>query len=228
MKRFSVVPLITLAILLVFNLGCEPDDPDDPYPPPNIDFGEMMDTRDAQKYKTIEIGTQTWIAENLKYLPSVLPSSAESQTAPYYYVYGYAGTSVSEAKATDNFKTYGVLYNLPAALIACPPGWHLPSDAEWTTLTNFLGDNAGGKMKSTILWSSPNAGATNQSGWSGLPGGGRNYFGNYSLGRLGSWWSASKGSAGGAWSRGLYHSSGDVGRSANHLDHGFSVRCLKD
>ncbi len=232
MKKFIISPLILLAMLFVFSMGCEPDDPDNPYPPPNInhDFGEMTDPRDGQKYKTIEIGAQTWMAENLKYLPAVSPSSARSRTEPYYYVYDYEGTSVSEAKATDNFKTYGALYNWPAALNACPSGWHLPSDAEWTTLTSFLGDNAGGKMKSTSsLWRSPNTGATNESGWSGLPGGRRNHAGSfYLLGSYGYWWSASENLAEGAWSRYLYDDYGYVRRYYYDKAYGFSVRCLRD
>ncbi|MDD4178128.1 MAG: FISUMP domain-containing protein, partial [Bacteroidales bacterium] len=77
--------------------------------------------------------------ENLAYLPNVSQPDDGSQTSPFYYVYGYEGFSVPEAKTTPNYQTYGVLYNWPAALTACPQGWHLPSDNEWTILTDYLG-----------------------------------------------------------------------------------------
>ncbi|MBS0010414.1 MAG: hypothetical protein KFF49_03335, partial [Bacteroidales bacterium] len=71
-------------------------------------------------------------------LPSVSLSTEGNYTDPYYYVYGYEGSNVSEAKATINYQTYGVLYNWPAALTACPDGWHLPTDAERPSLSLSL------------------------------------------------------------------------------------------
>ncbi len=105
----------------------------------------LVDQRDGQKYFTVQIGNQCWMAENLAYLPSVSPSSAGSNTTPYYYVYDYQGTDVSTAKATVNYQTYGVLYNWAAAMDGepsnnnvpsgvqgvCPTGWHIPGDEEW-------------------------------------------------------------------------------------------------
>ena len=79
------------------------------------------------------------MAENLKYLPSVVGSATGSLTNPYYYVYDYNGTDVATAKATTNYQTYGVLYNWTAATTACPAGWHLPSDEEFKTLEKYLG-----------------------------------------------------------------------------------------
>ena len=111
----------------------------------------FTDNRDGNVYSFVTIGDQVWMSENLKYLPSVVDRATYSNTDPYYYVYGYNGTDVPAAKATDNYKTYGVLYNWPAAIDACPSGWHLPSDAEWTQLTNYLGGEggAGAKLKAT-------------------------------------------------------------------------------
>ena len=111
--------------------------------------GVFTDARDGKVYKTITIGTQTWMAENLAYLPSVSHSFTSSFDFPVYYVYGYDGNSVSAAKASANYITYGVLYNWEAAKIACPSGWHLPTDAEWTILENYLGTTAGDKLKET-------------------------------------------------------------------------------
>lgn len=119
---------------------------------------DLIDNRDWRVYKTVKIGTQVWMAENLAYLPSVSPASSGSTTSPFYYVYDYNGTDVNAAKATLNYKTYGVLYNWPAALNGespsnsvpsgvkgiCPIGWHLPSFAEWQILTNYLTNNGYG------------------------------------------------------------------------------------
>ncbi|NLP20778.1 MAG: hypothetical protein GX378_08455, partial [Bacteroidales bacterium] len=181
----------------------------------------VYDARDGNAYKTVKIGNQIWLAENLKYLPSVVGPSTGSQSTPYYYVYGYDGTNVTDAKATSNYTTYGVLYNWPAAMAGsassnanpsgvqgvCPAGWHLPSDAEWTELTDYLGGKsvAGGKLKETgtTHWASQNTGATNETGFTALPGGGRygndDYF--YSIGSFGDWWSASESYPGNAWYR---------------------------
>src|SRR5574344_2484117 len=160
----------------------------------SIVYSTIKDARDNQTYRIVTIGSQTWMAENLKYLPSVVGPRTGSKTTPHYYVYGYNGTNVTDAKATANYNTYGVLYNWPAAMNGaassttnpsgvqgvCPDGWHLPSNAEWTELTDYLGGYsvAGGKLKATGtieagtgLWYDRNTGATNETGFTGLPGG---------------------------------------------------------
>ncbi|MEI6275078.1 MAG: FISUMP domain-containing protein [Prolixibacteraceae bacterium] len=144
---------------------------------------------DGRTYAYKTIGTQTWMVENLAYLPSVSPSTQKSSTSQLYYVSGYQGTDVTAAKTKANYTTYGVLYNGPAALKACPPGWHLPKNREWRTLLDYLGTSAGGKMKETgtIHWSSPNTGATNSSGFQALAGGAS----SEQLGLKGVFWSAS-------------------------------------
>ena len=111
----------------------------------------FVDPRDGNNYKFIKIGDQTWMAENLAYLPSVSPESDTSglNNQSSYLVYDYYGYNVSEAKSTTNYQTYGVLYNWHAAVDGCPTGWHLPSLAEWTQLIDYLGGSgvAGGKLK---------------------------------------------------------------------------------
>jgi len=89
-------------------------------------------------YPYATIGTQTWMIENLAYLPSVSTSHNGSENEPYYYVYGYEGNNVDSAKAYAYYKKYGVLYNWVAARQACPSGWHLPSEQEMKQLTDFL------------------------------------------------------------------------------------------
>jgi len=192
---------------------------------------DFTDSRDGHVYKIIKINTQTWMAENLAYLPSVSQSSNGSDSSPYYYVYGYEGSIVSEAKATANYGTYGVLYNWPAALTACPSGWHSPTDAEWTILTDYLASSAGGLMKETgtTHWVSPNTGATNASGFTALPGGSRDSYGGfYSLGDIAHFWSASENGTSYAWNRDLDSGTAGVWRNSPYRSYGCSVRCLQN
>ena len=187
-------------------------------------------THQGYTYNTIGIGNQVWMAENLKYLPSVIGPSTGSNTAPYYYVYGYDGTNVNDAKATTNYQTYGVLYNWTAAQTACPTGWHLPTDAEWTELTYFVGgaENAGTLLKSQNGWYD-NGNGTDQYGFTALPGGNRSSNGSFnSIGVNGYWWSASEAGTNIAWYRGMSYYSSYVYRSDLNKEYGFSVRCVRD
>jgi len=183
------------------------------------------------------IGEQCWFSENCRYLPEVSPSSDGNISDPYYYVNGFEGADVIAAQATDNYSTYGVLYNWPAVMTEgiCPSGWHIPTDGEFTELTDFLGgeDVAGAKMKEAGYdhWDAPNTGATNSSGWTGLPGGIRyaGAFGdpNYS----GVWWSASEELDAEwpfSWGRGLYNGSDDVYRDSDPKAYAYSARCVRD
>ncbi|MDY0143043.1 MAG: FISUMP domain-containing protein [Bacteroidales bacterium] len=210
-------------------------------------FGSFTDSRDGTEYQTITIGNQEWMAENLKYLPSVVGPATGSQTTAYYYVYGYDGTDVTAAKATANYTTYGVLYNWPASMAGsassaanpsgvqgvCPTGWHLPSDAEWTQLTDYLGGESvtGDKLKETgtTHWNSPNTDATNETGFTALPGGSRDFDGSFGyIGLYGYWWSATEGNASYAWNRRMSYDNSNVLRSSYGKELGFSVRCLRD
>ncbi|HCV50391.1 MAG TPA: hypothetical protein DGP89_03520, partial [Saprospirales bacterium] len=97
-------------------------------------------SHDNYAYSTVQIGDQCWFSENCRYLPSVT-AYEDSNDVPMYYVYDYEGTDVGAAKATDNYETYGVLYNWPAVMTEgiCPSGWHIPSDGEWQTMEISLG-----------------------------------------------------------------------------------------
>ena len=211
--------------------------------------GTFIDSRDGNEYNWVQIGDQVWMAENLAYLPSVnmVADGSEDAAGSYYYVYGYDGTNVADAKATDNYATYGVLYNWTAAMDGeassttnpsgiqgvCPAGWHVPSDAEWTELTDYLGGEsvAGGKLKETgtTHWASPNTGATNETGFTALPGGYRNVDGTFGdIGSYGHWWSATEFNAASAWYRYVGDDHSDVGRSRYFKEVGFSVRCVRD
>jgi uncharacterized protein (TIGR02145 family) len=133
-----------------------------------------------------------------------------------------------------NGAIYGKLYNWYAVNDSrglAPAGWHIPSDVEWTTLGTHLGGNAvaGGKMKTTgTTWNSPNSGATNESGYSGLPGGFRNTGAFFNDGTNGNWWSATQTSTINAWSRNLTNTSSTLFRNFNKKSNGYSVRCLRD
>ena len=143
---------------------------------------DIVDSRDSQTYGTVQIGDQCWTSKNMAYLPSVSPSSVSNFTTPVYYVYDYQGTDTTEAKTQTNFTTYGVLYNYPAAMTACPAGSHLPSHEEFTTLeravctsstcaTDFPYDYT------TMGWFGTNEGtnlsAGGSSGFNGILGGAR-------------------------------------------------------
>lgn len=199
----------------------------------------FTDARDGNVYQTVTIGNQVWMAENLRYLPSVVGPDVNSITVPYYYVYGYYGSNVSAAKATSNYSTYGVLYNWIAAINACPAGWHLPTDAEWTELTTYLGGEsvAGGKLKATGfleagtgLWYDPNTGATNETDFSALPGGHRSFisFGFQYENGGGFWWSATENSSDDAMYREMEYIYPRVTRFFFNKAEGYSVRCVKD
>ena len=231
--------------LLLFSCGPQEN------PDLGIVFGSFTDSRDGKVYKTVTIGEQVWMAENLAYLPSVVGPATESYTDPYYYVYGYDGTSVATAKATTNYQTYGVLYNWPAALTACPSGWHLPSDAEWTQLEEYLiangynydGTTTGNKIaKSMANYSGWNTSTVtgaigntdypeywNKSGFSALPGGYRRYYGSFlDIGSYGDWWSSTQYNTLGAWYRTLSYYHSGVRRYDLDKENGFSVRCVRD
>ena len=194
------------------------------------DNGTFKDTRDNQSYKWVRIGEQIWMAQNLGWLPSVSPGSTLSETEPHYYVFDYAGTVTMDAKAAANFTSYGALYNWPAARRACPEGWHLPSDAEWTTLTDILGGAAvaGRKMKSSTGWVGTGNGVDSV-GFNALPAGGLDHkYGFVGMTYLAAFSSDTENSATTAWYRGLIHTDSKVNRNNTMKSDGYSVRCVKD
>ena len=185
------------------------------------------------KAQEIKIGSQTWTTKNLevtKYrngeeIPQVKNKKkwANLTTGAWCYY----------ENKTANGTTYGKLYNWfavndPRGL--APKGYHIPTDAEWTILTDYLGGDtiAGTKMKSTSGWDN-NGNGTNTSGFAGLPGGFRYYNVYFDLiGAYGFWWSSSENDTSGAWSRDLFNNSGNVARYYDDKRSGFSVRCLRD
>jgi len=205
---------------------------------------------DGRTYKTVIINGKEWMAENLAYLPAVHPPFFGSNTEPYYYVYGYFGSNVDSAKQQPEYTTYGVLYNWPAAMTACPPGWHLPTDAEWTELENYLiengfnfdgtttGNEIAKSLAATTHWDTDsvigtignNPSLNNKCGFSALPGGYRFNIGTFiSSGSSGLWCSATESSAKVAWCRVMLSSLSSVERiNFLYKEVGSSVRCVRD
>jgi uncharacterized protein (TIGR02145 family) len=225
-----------------------------------LSYGIVSDI-DGNTYKTIQIGTQVWMAENLrttKYgdgsnIPVVADESQWednwnnekplSQPMMCWY---------NNDQATYTANKFGALYNWYAINPAtngnknvCPTGWHVPTDADWTTLTTYLGGeyDAGGKLKSTgdTYWYAPNKGATNTSGFSGLPGGYRtgrpslmiSFRNNKTFDEesfKGGWWSSMEVSTDTnlAWYRYLGYNYVGAGRDKAVKVNGYSVRCLRD
>jgi uncharacterized protein (TIGR02145 family) len=179
--------------------------------------GTFTDTRDGQTYKTITIedplkGTNvTWMAQNLNY-------------------------KTPDSWAYNNDESYrkglGLLYSWNAAMKACPTGWHLPSDAEWTSLINEFGGSskAGESLKSTKGWDL-NGNGTNSSGFNALPGGHYNNDGSFNgIQMIGFWWSSSSGDTDHAWWWGIYFNRNKVISYIDEINKkdGLSIRCVKD
>lgn len=186
---------------------------------------------DGNIYNTVKIGTQCWMAENLRI-----------GECPVYNDYdwgqmnlsGAPGVCVDYQNNPSNSVMYGKLYTWMAVYDGnlCPTGWHVPSDGEWTTLATFLGGEkmAGGKLKEagTIHWPKPNSGATNETGFSAIPTGFRYDSGGFSVGTMSAqFWSTTGIFNGTAYYRTLNYESVGIGRNIGDMGNAFSVRCLK-
>jgi uncharacterized protein (TIGR02145 family) len=185
---------------------------------------------------SVSIGTQIFTNSNLDVTTYRDGTEIPEVTDPTAWAALTTGAWCYYANNTANGVIYGKLYNWYAVNDVrglAPLGYHVPSDAEWTTLTTYLGGEsvAGGKMKSTgtSLWTSPNTDATNSSGFSGLPGGFR--FNNgpfYFIGNYGYWWSSSESDTPSAWYRTLNYNNGGAYRGNFYKTDGVSVRLIKD
>jgi len=174
-----------------------------------IETATLTDSRDGKKYKTVKIGTQTWMAENLNY---------------------DASGSVCYDNNPANCAKYGRLYNWETAKKVCPSGWHLPSNSEWEELGKAVGGEkiAGKKLKAKSDWNE-NGNGMDEFGFAALPGGhyAGGKFGN--VGYHGNWWSASEGDANHAYRRYMYYYYDGAFWDYYDKDYYlFSVRCTKD
>jgi uncharacterized protein (TIGR02145 family) len=210
---------------------------------PSKAYGTMTD-QEGNVYKTIVIGTQEWMAENLKTAiyrnGNLIPEFPDNQ---------WQNLTIGSL-SSYNFESqydcpYGKLYNWYAVTDSrklCPAGWHIPTDDEWSVLINYLDPNAegginlpniaGAKLKSAgnQYWEAPNQDATNESGFSALPAGLRDVNGQFQVnGKYAIWWSSSENDSVTAWCRFLLWTDGTVYRQEPGLKQpGYSVRCIKD
>jgi len=196
---------------------------------------------DGNVYKTVKIGNQWWMAENLKVTHyrngDIIPNVIDDDE----WFHLTSGAYCNYNNDTSNVAIYGSLYDWYAVVDIrniAPDGWHAPTDNEWQKLVNYLGGNtlAGGRMKSkgTVndgdgLWYEPNVGATNESGFSALPGGGRTFdVANDVIGSYAYFWSTKNYHSYYGWHRYLHYNKADVYRYNYYNQFGFSVRCIKD
>ena len=237
-RIFRSDPVILMMLIIAIyacDNGCDP--PVD-FPPQ----GTFTDSRDNRQYRYLTIGTQIWMGENLAWLPEVTHPDSASLVKKCYYVCGYFGENVSEAKSTPAYSAVGVRYNWPAAVNggsgtgdtmigeqgACPPGWHVPGDQEWAVLEQCLGmsegetqkdgwrysGDVGGKLKEAgyAHWAQPNFGATDSSGFTAIPGGSNNRTAGLCL--------LTKGEGATFWTATNYNTTQSWYRSLSHIDAG--------
>jgi uncharacterized protein (TIGR02145 family) len=221
--KFTTLPIDTIKI---FN--------------PDLTYGTVSDI-DGNTYKTIQIGTQLWMAENLKVTKYRDGSSIQNIKDKYTWSVDTIGAYCTYDNNLYG-ATFGYLYNYYTVADKrnlCPIGWHVPTDSEWTILTTYLGGEifAGSKLKETGMthWQSPNTDATNETGFTALPGGFLDgfysYYGFNGIGTLGVWWSSTMSSNLTSLTANLYYydSGFIVGGYQSHLLYdGISVRCVKN
>jgi len=217
---------------------------------PEPDCGPETGTEtdiDGNIFHTIKIGDQWWMMENLKvtHYRNGDPIPNVTDGATWYGL--TTGAYCEYDNNPGNVATYGRLYNWYAvddSRNIAPAGWHVPTDADWKQLEMYLGlsqveaDSLGwrgtdesGKLKEagTTHWASPNTGATNESGFTALPGGYRYATGYFlNMGNYAGFWSSTEKDSGGAWNRYLYYNNMQVLRNTHDKRGGFSVRCVRD
>jgi uncharacterized protein (TIGR02145 family) len=230
--RIRFILLIVVGIVIILTNSCKKDVKYDIY------------DIDGNGYYTVTIGMQVWMAENLKttkYNNGInIPNVTDIDTWAYLSIPAYCwyGNDIA------NKPTYGALYNWYTVERGnlCPTGWHVPTDAEWHAMENYVdpsindpnamgerGTDGGTKLKATSNWNS-GGNATDNFGFSALPGGGRYSFSGsfYFEGYYGYWWSSTETGASSAWSRLMMFDYGSVFRYAYDKRDGYSVRCVKD
>jgi len=223
--KTKIILLLQLVFLLLVAVNCSKKEEEQP-------AEESCRDINGNEYLTIKIGSQVWMAENLRTThyrngDKILYVSDSQQwdnltTGAYTY---YNNEEI-------NMNTYGCLYNWHVANDSrniAPEGWHVPTEAEWITLINYL-QGSGGKMKEegTTHWQSPNTGATNESGFTALPGGQHIGWGFYHLGTNGYWWSVTEYDSTSGINLTLYHDNSDWWLSDFYKTDGFSIRCIMD
>jgi uncharacterized protein (TIGR02145 family) len=223
-KKHRICYNAILLLLLISVFGCEKDKTP-------VYSGETVTDVDGNLYNTVKIGDQLWMAEDLK-----VGKYNDGTTIPYIIEKAaWVNTSTGACCWYNNEKSWGTLYNWYAVNTdkLAPAGWHVATDEDYTTLTDFLGGEnvAGGILKETggEQWDTPNSGATNEYWFTALPGGFRQNDGSFSsFGSGGFWWSSTDFDGVNSWSRYLIWNGSNITRGHYEKRVGFSVRCIKD
>ena len=213
---------------------------------------------EGYSYETVQFitpyATQCWFAENLRYLPSVSPANVGSATEPHYYVHGYSGTNVTNAKNTERYQLYGALYNWTAAVAACPSGWRLPTDTDWMRMEVYLGMSSA-EVFDTDKWRGTDEGSKlagyyylwgpayppetipitnhpsfNTSGFNSPPSGRGDYTQNgFSTdGYMAHWWTGGEVTTNDAYYRAIYYNKTTIYKNLGNKGMAYAVRCMKD
>jgi uncharacterized protein (TIGR02145 family) len=221
--KYRIVKLLFLTCLCAALSGCH---------------SNTVKDIDGNRYKTVTIGTQVWMKENLKTTRyndgTLIPLVTDYDAWTGLITPAFCWYNNDQA----NKNVYGALYNWYAVSTGklCPVGWHVSDDSEWIEMKIALdgagfSENAGGILKEagTSHWKSPNTGANNKTGFTALPGGYRSYNGSYSyLGIYGYWWSSNQFMESNVYFWNLRYKSGLAFKYIAEKPNGFSVRCLKD
>lgn len=235
-----------MGLSLLFLTSCSKESDNNNTPPPNS--GTTVTDIDGNVYHSVTIGTQVWMVENLKTTKYRDGTSIPKVIDNLQWMNLTTGAYSWYNNDPANKDTYGALYNWFAVntKILAPTGWHIPTNAEWATLQNYVAANLGTSgsvakaLAATTNWaSSTDAGAVgngltknNASGFTALPGGCRidgSYNGSFNyIGLSGYWWSSSELNANTALHRGLQYSGSDVYSNNDYKNCGASVRCLRD
>jgi len=263
MKSLTKILLLLASVSLLLIVSCDKEEETKPAPiennqndddSSNITYGSISDI-DGNTYKTVVIGTQTWIVENLKVTKYNDGTTIPNVTDNTEWANLTTGAYCNYDNDQSNVAIYGALYNWYAVETEklCPTGWHVPTDAEWTQMENYLADNGynyddttgGGRDKiakalaSSSGWNSYTGTGTvgntdypakrNASGFTALPGGYRGSNGAFcGIGTNGYWWSATDGNVTYAWFRFMIYSYSNVSRFSFYKEVGLSVRCVRD
>jgi uncharacterized protein (TIGR02145 family) len=229
-RWIKISQIAFIGLLLMLYISCKKSIDSNP------SGGNTVSDKDGNVYHTVTIGTQVWMAENLKTtkyndgapISNITDGTAwTALTTPAFCWYNNDSVGL---KVTG----YGALYNWYAVNSGklCPTGWHVPSDAEWTKLTAYLGGDtfAGGKLKEagTTHWTGTSPGCDNSSGFTALGSGWRDLYSFYYGGYGAMWWSSTADNTANAWYRGMYYFVSSVERKTKPKSDGFSIRCLKD
>ena len=233
MKK-TILFLVTNLLLVLVLISCKKDDTSNPTTPIITPTPATITDIEGNVYHTVTIGTQVWLRENLKVtkyrngnpIPLVTDITwGNLTTGAYCY----------NMNDTNKLKTYGCLYNWFAVADPrniCPVGWHIPTQAEVNTLNHYLGDNAGGKLKETGLthWIDANLYATNETGFTALPGGRRNADSFFDFGQYAYWWTSTEYVLDNTEATyfSVWYFMGDIDIIDMDKKTGMSIRCIKD